>query len=135
MSSILNPQRVITFVSDHNTGLVEALLMVIPSSFHGYCRQHLQTNLRNHLSGLSNGFWEKICSVDVLTHQLRRYFIHYLDAFKNEGRNRVVTFLKDLPFWALECCPFSWAVVRGDVFKCRRVFQQLDNQSMSFTDY
>ncbi|XP_057468760.1 uncharacterized protein LOC130757970 [Actinidia eriantha] len=37
LASIINPQRVPTFVSDRNVGLMEAMPMVFPSTFHGYC--------------------------------------------------------------------------------------------------
>ncbi|XP_028112991.1 uncharacterized protein LOC114311129 [Camellia sinensis] len=53
LSNILLDERPITFISDRNTGLLEALPKVLPTAYHYFCLQHLKANLRDRFSGLS----------------------------------------------------------------------------------
>ncbi|XP_028104093.1 uncharacterized protein LOC114303140 [Camellia sinensis] len=62
LSNILLDERPITFISDRNAGLLEALPKVLPTAYHYFCLQHLKANLRDRFSGpsFSNTFRSKI---------------------------------------------------------------------------
>ncbi|KAG5540307.1 hypothetical protein RHGRI_020517 [Rhododendron griersonianum] len=50
LRSTLSP-RPITFITDHNAGLVNNIPVMFPGCHHAYCFYHLQFNLRDHFPG------------------------------------------------------------------------------------
>ncbi|XP_028053541.1 uncharacterized protein LOC114257923 [Camellia sinensis] len=62
LSNILLDERPITFISDRNTGLLEALPKVLLIAYHYFCLQHLKANLRDRFSSpsFSNTFRSRI---------------------------------------------------------------------------
>ncbi|KAL7194581.1 hypothetical protein ACSBR1_034915 [Camellia fascicularis] len=62
LSNILLDERPITFISDQNAGLLEALPKVLPTAYHYFCLQLLKANLRDRFSGpsFSNTFKSRI---------------------------------------------------------------------------
>ncbi|XP_028121224.1 uncharacterized protein LOC114318513 [Camellia sinensis] len=57
LGKVVDGNRQITFISDRNLGLLEAMPKVFPSAHHGYCLQHLKSNLRDR-----NGFMDHLVS-------------------------------------------------------------------------
>ncbi|KAL2526972.1 SWIM-type domain-containing protein [Abeliophyllum distichum] len=62
LRSIVQSTRELTFVSDQNVGLMEALPKAFPTSNHFFCLQHLKGNLRDKVSGggFSNNYRERM---------------------------------------------------------------------------
>ncbi|KAL2481259.1 MuDR family transposase [Abeliophyllum distichum] len=62
LRSIVQSNRELTFVSDRNVGLMEALPKAFPTSNHFFCLQHLKGNLRDKFSGggFSNSYRERM---------------------------------------------------------------------------
>ncbi|XP_028085904.1 uncharacterized protein LOC114286874 [Camellia sinensis] len=56
LGNVVDGKRQITFSSDRNHGLLEAMPKVFPSAYHSYCLQHLKNNLRDRMKGIDNGF-------------------------------------------------------------------------------
>ncbi|XP_028093424.1 uncharacterized protein LOC114293541 [Camellia sinensis] len=52
----------ITFILDHNLGLLEAMPKVFPSAHHGCCLQHLKNNIIDQMKGIDNGFRDHLVS-------------------------------------------------------------------------
>ncbi|XP_028106385.1 uncharacterized protein LOC114305490 [Camellia sinensis] len=49
LTNVVNSARTLTFISNRNTGFLESLPTVFPSTHHAYCLQHLQANLWDKL--------------------------------------------------------------------------------------
>ncbi|KAF7145607.1 hypothetical protein RHSIM_Rhsim04G0195500 [Rhododendron simsii] len=98
LHSILAADRGITFVSDRNQGLLEAVRMVFPNSCHGYCLFHLKWNLRHHLRGTQPGF--KAYLVNLMLRcayaPTRELFYDNMRNLIAYGGNRVNGFLSNL---------------------------------------
>ncbi|XP_012846789.1 PREDICTED: uncharacterized protein LOC105966756 [Erythranthe guttata] len=100
----ISSDRVLTFVSDRQHGILEAVKNIFPNCYHAFCLLHLENNLRYKLSGMSSSYR------DVLVSQLiacayaptKEIFHEKLQKFKIDGSWKVVDFLSDLPFknWA-----------------------------------
>ncbi|XP_028060481.1 uncharacterized protein LOC114264072 [Camellia sinensis] len=54
LTNVVSSARTLTFVSDHNAGLLESLPTIFPSAHHAYCLQHIQANLRDKLRWVDN---------------------------------------------------------------------------------
>ncbi|XP_028066671.1 uncharacterized protein LOC114269541 [Camellia sinensis] len=102
LSNILLDERPITFISDRNAGLLEALPKVLPTAYHYFCLQHLKANLRDRFSGpsFSNTFRSRI----VFLFSLCAYaptvgcFYQCLKELQDEGKWIVCGFLSNLPY-------------------------------------
>ncbi|XP_012854412.1 PREDICTED: uncharacterized protein LOC105973918 [Erythranthe guttata] len=100
----ISSDRVLTFVSDRQHGILEAVRNIFPNCYNAFCLLHLENNLRYKLSGISSSYR------DVLVNQLiacayaptKEIFHEKLQKFKIDGSWKVVDFLSDLPFknWA-----------------------------------
>ncbi|KAL7212721.1 hypothetical protein ACSBR2_015408 [Camellia fascicularis] len=47
LAQVVNVARPLTFISDRNAGLLEAMPTIFPNAEHAFCLQHLQRNLRD----------------------------------------------------------------------------------------
>ena len=56
--------RRLTFVSDHQHGLLDALSVVFPNAHHAYCLNHLKRNLIDKLVGFRTNY--KLCLMKIL---------------------------------------------------------------------
>ncbi|XP_028083309.1 uncharacterized protein LOC114284574 [Camellia sinensis] len=54
LTKVVSSACTLTFISDHNIGLLESLPTVFPSAHHVYCLQHLQANLKDKLRWVDN---------------------------------------------------------------------------------
>ena len=106
MCEILDPNREITFVSDRNVGLLEAMPKVFPLCHHAFCLQHLKANLRDKFSGTrcSNGFREHMVVLlcECAYAPTISLFTQKIEGFRREGGHIVERFLDNLPYehWA-----------------------------------
>ena len=104
LKGILDPNRIVVFMSDRNIGLVQAMPQVFPNAMHGYCLLHLKRNLRNRLKGKRSTTREQI--VDLFSQCAYAPTIQLFDelvaALRFEGGREVDRFLSDLPYehWA-----------------------------------
>lgn len=62
LKKVVDGKHQITFISDHNLGQLEAMPKVFPSAHHGYCLQHLKSNLRDQMKGIDNGYRDHLVS-------------------------------------------------------------------------
>ncbi|XP_028094256.1 uncharacterized protein LOC114294332 [Camellia sinensis] len=102
LSNILLDEKPITFISDRNAGLLEALPKVLPTAYHYFCLQHLKANLRDRFSGpsFSNTFRSRI----VFLFSLCAYaptvgcFNQCLKELQDKGKGIVCGFISNLPY-------------------------------------
>ncbi|XP_028096999.1 uncharacterized protein LOC114296866 [Camellia sinensis] len=62
LGKVINGKRQITFISNRNLGLLEAMSKVFPSAHQGYYLQHLKNNLRDRIKGIDNAFRDRLVS-------------------------------------------------------------------------
>ncbi|XP_028072694.1 uncharacterized protein LOC114274911 [Camellia sinensis] len=62
LGKVVDGKCQITFISDRNLSLLEAMPKVFPSAHHSYCLQHLKSNLRDRIKGINNGFRDHLIS-------------------------------------------------------------------------
>ncbi|CAL5347297.1 unnamed protein product [Camellia sinensis] len=104
LGKVVDGKRHITFISDRNLGLLEAMPKVFPSAHHGYCLQHLKSNLRDRMKGIDNGFRDHLVRSlgDCAYEPTVVGFHEKLAKLKEEGKQRAHNFFKDL-------APEHWA--------------------------
>ncbi|CAN6719046.1 unnamed protein product [Malus baccata var. baccata] len=92
--------RTITFVSDQNKGLVEAVSNIFPTSHHAFCLQNLKQNLLSKFPTTYGKFFQDLI-VDLFSKCAHAFtkatFEVNLRNLKHEGGAPVMTFLEDLP--------------------------------------
>ncbi|KAL2486355.1 MuDR family transposase [Abeliophyllum distichum] len=102
LRSIVQSNRELTFVSDRNVGLMEALPKAFPTSNHFFCLQHLKGNLRDKFSGggFSNSYRERMVWLfrECAHAPTIALFNQKLEVLKREGGAIVQRFLDGLPF-------------------------------------
>ncbi|KAL2462165.1 MuDR family transposase [Abeliophyllum distichum] len=102
LRSIVQSNRELTFVSDRNVGLMEALPKAFPTSNHFFCLQHLKGNLRDKFSGggFSNSYRERMVWLfrECAHAPTIPLFNQKLEVLKREGGAIVQRFLDGLPF-------------------------------------
>ncbi|KAM1751061.1 hypothetical protein FF1_009174 [Malus domestica] len=101
LAKILTPQgRTVTFVSDQNKGLVEAVSNIFPTSPHAFCLQNLKQNLLSKFPSTYGKFLRDRI-VDLFSKcahaPTKAAFEVNLRNLKHEGGAPVMTFLEDLP--------------------------------------
>ena len=98
LGKVVDGKCQITFISDRNLGLLEAMPKVVPSVHHGYCLQHLKSNLRDQMKGIDNGFRDHLVSSlgDCAYKPTVVVFHEKLAKLKEEGKQRAHNFFKDL---------------------------------------
>ncbi|XP_028124425.1 uncharacterized protein LOC114321467 [Camellia sinensis] len=102
LSNILLDERPITFISNRNAGLFEALPKVLPTAYHYFFLQHLKANLRDRFSSpsFSNTFRSKI----VFLFSSCAYastvgcFNQCLKELQDKGKGIVCKFLSNFPY-------------------------------------
>ena len=67
---ILSNVREVTFVSDRNLGLLRAVGKVFPTSYHGFCLNHLKVNLREKFAGHHKALREELLIHLRIVHML-----------------------------------------------------------------
>ncbi|KAF5931839.1 hypothetical protein HYC85_028010 [Camellia sinensis] len=95
LSKVIADDRRMTFVSDRNIGLLEAMPKAFPSAYHGWCLQHLKNNFRDKLKGMENGFKEHLIRKlgDCAYEPTVTGFHALLEELKSEGKQRAYNFL------------------------------------------
>ncbi|XP_028106141.1 uncharacterized protein LOC114305256 [Camellia sinensis] len=98
LSKVIADDRRMTFVSDRNLGLLEAMPKAFPSAYHGWCLQHLKNNFRDKLKGMENGFKEHLVRKlgDCAYEPTVTGFHALLEELKSEGKQRAYNFLSGL---------------------------------------
>lgn len=98
LSKVIADDRRMTFVSDRNLGLLEAMPKAFPSAYHGWCLQHLKNNFRDKLKGMENGFKEHLIRKlgDCAYEPTVTGFHALLEELKSEGKQRAYNFLSGL---------------------------------------
>ncbi|XP_028093514.1 uncharacterized protein LOC114293609 [Camellia sinensis] len=95
LSKVIADDRRMTFVSDRNLALLEAMPKAFPSAYHGWCLQHLKNNFRDKLKGMENGFKEHLIRKlgDCAYEPTVTGFHALLEELKSEGKQRAYNFL------------------------------------------
>ena len=98
LSKVIADDKRMTFVSDRNLGLLEAMPKAFPSAYHGWCLQHLKNNFRDKVKGMENGFKEHLIRklVDCAYEPTVTGFHALLEELKSEGKQRAYNFLSGL---------------------------------------
>ncbi|XP_028089335.1 uncharacterized protein LOC114289766 [Camellia sinensis] len=98
LSKVITADRCITFVSDRNLGLLEAMPKAFSSAYHGWCLQHLKNNFRDKLKGMENGFKEYLIRKlgDCANEPTVTGFHALLEELKSEGKQCAYNFLSGL---------------------------------------
>ncbi|XP_028110540.1 uncharacterized protein LOC114309038 [Camellia sinensis] len=98
LSKVIVDDRCMTFVSDCNLRLLEAMPKAFPSAYHGWCLQHLKNNFRDKLKGMENGFKEHLIGQldDCAYEPIVTGFHTLLEELKSEGKQRAYYFLSRL---------------------------------------
>ncbi|KAF5934042.1 hypothetical protein HYC85_030213, partial [Camellia sinensis] len=91
--------RRLTFVSDRQHGLLDALSVVFPNAHHAYCLNHLKRNLIDKLVGLRTNY--KLCLMKILVKcayaPTVASFQHYMEKLRRiAGNGRVDSMLDGL---------------------------------------
>ncbi|XP_034210737.1 uncharacterized protein LOC117623844 [Prunus dulcis] len=129
LAKVLTPQgRTITFISDHNKGLTEAVSNMFPTSHHAFCLQHLKQNLLSKYPSTYGKFFRDHI-VDLFLKcayaPTKAAFEVNMRNLKHEGGAPVMTFLEDLP-------KESWSYA---YFKGNRYGEMCNNASESFNSW
>ena len=102
LSNVLDQSRVVTFVSDRNLGLLEAMPKIFPNAHHAFCLQHLKGNMRDKLSGgrFSNVFRERMVRLlrECAYAPTQSLFNEKIEALRRQGGSNVERFLSNLPY-------------------------------------
>ncbi|KAL7239557.1 hypothetical protein ACSBR2_005452 [Camellia fascicularis] len=104
LAQIVNDSRTLTFVSDRNVGLLQAMPIVFPLAHHAFCLLHLQMNLRDRMKYVNAehniGLIRKLrkCTYAPTVTS----FNHKIEILKQCSPTVVDNFLKDLhpQYWA-----------------------------------
>lgn len=116
INKIIAIGRDITFVSDRNVGLLDALPRVFPNANHFFCLEHLKRNLRDRFRGrsCSNQFKEHVVWLfrECAYASSEKEFFDKLEELKQKGGRIVKSFLEGLPFesWTnafSKCCRYG----------------------------
>ncbi|VVA36132.1 PREDICTED: LOC110808305 isoform [Prunus dulcis] len=117
LAKVLTPQgRTITFISDHNKGLTEAVSNMFPTSHHAFCLQHLKQNLLSKYPSTYGKFFRDHI-VDLFLKcayaPTKAAFEVNMRNLKHEGGAPVMTFLEDLPkeSWSYAYFKEQWCSV------------------------
>ncbi|KAL7188307.1 hypothetical protein ACSBR1_038200 [Camellia fascicularis] len=125
--NVISSARTLTFVSDHNAGLLESFPTVFPSAHHAYCLQQLQANLRDKLRWVDNcvrfGLIAKLSECAYAPTEAS--FQHHLTKLKGSGRFGINNFLEDMP-------PNHWA---NAYFRDKRYGEMTSNVAESFNKW
>ncbi|KAL7201362.1 hypothetical protein ACSBR1_033125 [Camellia fascicularis] len=94
-----NQGRRLTFVSDRQHGLLDALLVVFPNAHHAYCFNHLKRNLIDKLVGLRSNY--KLSLMKILVKYAYAptvaSFQHYMEKLRRiAGNGRIDSMLDGL---------------------------------------
>ncbi|XP_004292417.1 PREDICTED: uncharacterized protein LOC101299742 [Fragaria vesca subsp. vesca] len=98
--NILSTQgRIVTFVTDRNGGLLNAVASVFPDSPHSYCYYHLKENVRALYRNLSGYFVDKLVEefMKVAYSPTIASYNFNLQNLKREGGKPIESFLTHLP--------------------------------------
>ena len=95
LAQVVHGDRPLTFVSDRNLGLLEAMPTVFPNAEHAFCLQHLQRNLRDRLRYTNS--MHRAGLVSKLRHcayaPTVTAFNHRVEQFQKSGRSVASEFL------------------------------------------
>ena len=119
--------RNLTFISDRQKRLLEAVPEVFPNSYHAFCLNHLRANVKDKLAGLPAPFkdgldklFRKCAYAPTVT-----FFQQNVHKLRQFGGNRLHDFLDDLP-------PHNWA---NAYFRGRRYGEMTSNAAESFNNW
>ncbi|XP_077249064.1 uncharacterized protein LOC143888487 [Tasmannia lanceolata] len=116
-------RRGITFVSDRQKGIIQAVNDVFPESYHSYCLRHIQANIKEHFKDeyVEDQFW-KVGT--TLREDIFRTTVANIEAAnkkayewicKNDKENWATLFLKGRRFniYTSNACEVSNAVLKN----------------------
>ncbi|XP_012853666.1 PREDICTED: uncharacterized protein LOC105973193 [Erythranthe guttata] len=91
--------RVFTFVSNRNHGILVGVQNVFPHCLHGYCYKHLKENLKDRFRGESKIYRKAVVRQfrDCAYAATKPEFEICLEKFKRTGGGRARKFLADIP--------------------------------------
>ncbi|XP_012839939.1 PREDICTED: uncharacterized protein LOC105960320 [Erythranthe guttata] len=91
--------RVFTFVSDRNHGILVGVQNVFPHCLYGYCYKHLKGNLKDRFRGESKNYPKAVVRQfrDCAYAATKPEFERCLEKFKRTGGGRARNFLADIP--------------------------------------
>ncbi|XP_028087144.1 uncharacterized protein LOC114287891 [Camellia sinensis] len=94
---VVGSGRRLTFVSDRQHGLLDALSVVFPNAHHAYCLNHLKKNLVDKLVGFRTNY--KLCLMKILVKCAYALtvasFQHYMEKLRRIARNDRVDSMLD----------------------------------------
>ncbi|XP_012827308.1 PREDICTED: uncharacterized protein LOC105948635 [Erythranthe guttata] len=104
LKQAINDDRVFTFISDRQHGILVGVKKVFPDSFHSFCLRHMTGNLNNKFKWVPTGYMEAIvgqfisCAFELSKTSIDKK----IEKLKASGSTRIVNFLNDLPYhnWA-----------------------------------
>ncbi|XP_028122811.1 uncharacterized protein LOC114319946 [Camellia sinensis] len=127
LAQVVHGDRPLTFVSDRNLGLLEAMPTVFPNAEHAFCLQHLQRNLRDRLRYTTSMHRARL--VSKLRHcayaSTVTAFNHRVEQFQKTGRSVASEFLANAH-------PQHWA---NAFFRGRRYGEMCSNAAESFNSW
>lgn len=119
--------RNLTFVSDRQKGILEAVSVVFPTSHHSFCLNHLRANVREKLAGIPNPFKDNIVKLfrKCAYAPTAAFFQQYMQRLRRVGVARLIELLDDLP-------AHNWA---NAYFRGRRYGEMTSNAAESFNNW
>ncbi|XP_012846418.1 PREDICTED: uncharacterized protein LOC105966411 [Erythranthe guttata] len=96
----IKDDRVFTFISDKQHGILVRVKKVFPDSFHSFCLKHMTGNLNNKFKGVPTGYMEAIVSqfISCVFEFSKTSFNKKIEKLKASGSTRIANFLNDLPY-------------------------------------
>lgn len=126
LADVLVPQkRIVTFITDRNAGLINAIATVFPGWPHSFCFQHLKRNLANRYPTTHNKYMRErvlflfMCCAYARTEEAFNLSAGKLEA---EGGRPAIDFLAEAPYE-------KWS---NAFFKGNRYGEMCNNVSESF---
>lgn len=104
LRSAISTTRTITFVSNRNKGLKEAVPQVFEDSYHGYCLHHLTEDFKTELKGL----WLQPVK-DAMVNELKRAAYACRDTDFNICIDSMKNVSQVVASWVLDSKPQHWS--------------------------
>ncbi|XP_012845834.1 PREDICTED: uncharacterized protein LOC105965829 [Erythranthe guttata] len=105
----IGTDRVVTFFSDRNHGILDGVKNIFPDCLHIYCLYHLQLNLSSKCRGCPSGFRKKMAHLfnACAYAPTKSEFDVHINEFIETGGTRIRNFLADLPYNNWTCAHFE----------------------------
>ncbi|XP_012836319.1 PREDICTED: uncharacterized protein LOC105956952 [Erythranthe guttata] len=105
----IGTDRVVTFFSDRNHGILDGVKNIFPDCLHIYCLYHMQLNLSSKCRGCPSGFRKKMAHLfnACAYAPTKSEFDVHIKEFIETGGTRIRNFLADLPYNNWTCAHFE----------------------------